>query len=327
MRSGLGKKGQTLYELILAAAISSVLLAAITAFYQPLVSAFAGIVGSNNMRTNVAGALNSLQMDASNMYAVYVDPTQCYAVCMVDGNGNRISYWWDKNATGNIKNLYRKKEASTNPISCTNGAVFATGLDSTKTTFAMNKDELLVNFTAGTTNTVGNGTAYSLTTGIFPSIQERQIIFSEGFECDTLRQGWVVNNGAKSSWSIAQGAHQGDYQIAAAEGSGGGSSTTTIQIAIDLSRVSNAHASFMYMNDGNISATNPADTFILQLYDGTTWQTVFTDNSGTLLSSPRAVNVDLSSYALNQLNQIKFSGALKNAGSHWYVDSIQIFQP
>ncbi len=322
MKKGFNKNysGYTLFELILAMAVSSVLVGVIAAMFQPAAVAFSAVVGGGDTRLQVAAPLSSLEQDAATQRAVYVDPAQCYALCMVDGNSQRTYYYWDQSAVGNVKNLYRKREGVNNPIACTGGKVFARGLDSANTSFAVARDILTVKMSAPAN---ASNAAYTINTAIFPSIQERQVILSEGFECGTLRQGWTVVAAGQVAWNIATGSSLGNYQIAAFDNSAG-ASTTSIEIGIDLSRVSKATLSFSYMNSGNIGS---GDTFMAELWDGTTWRQAYSDTTGSFYASPRAVNADLSGFALGQANKIRFSGTLNRAASNWYVDGISVYNP
>lgn len=319
-RARAGERGYTLIEMALASAISFVAISATVSFYIPTLNVFEAVGASNSTRLQVASTLNALQNDATNVLAVYVDPTQCYAVCMVDGNSNRIYYWWDPKATGTTKNLYRKMESTTNPVSCTGGSVVALGLDTTQSSFAMNKSLLNVTLSAYNPQTKSN---YAVTTGIFPTAQETTTMFYEGFECASLKQGWVVNAGVGSTWSITTGSHMGDYEITDSDAVVG-TTTTTLQTPINLARVPTAELTFYYMNSGTLSA---GDSFTASFYDGTTWHNLFSDTSATSLSSMRVVNASLAGYAFNASNQIMFSGTLKNSGAHWYVDAISVYQP
>jgi prepilin-type N-terminal cleavage/methylation domain-containing protein len=324
------KMGFSLIETLTAMAVSSILVAAMFSFYGPSVHVFASVMASEGQKSDRSDAMAALETEAITMGAIYVDPTQCYALCMVDSaSSSRVYYYWDPKAGPGAKtmNLYRKKESTINPISCKGGSVFARNLDTATTSFAMSKDLLNVTL-AGTGPSSSNPQKlFQISDTIFPSVQERQIIFSEGFECATLRQGWTVVKTSGANWSIQTSTHQGSYQVSDSESSNG-VNTTTLTTPIDLSRTSSAHITFNFMNGGTIS--NP-DAFSLLFYDGSAWWTVYqypgSGNNAGAVPAPQTINADLSGYKLASTNQIQFVGTLHNAGSRWYLDGIQVFTP
>jgi prepilin-type N-terminal cleavage/methylation domain-containing protein len=313
-------KGFTLVELLLAIVLSSGILMATTAFFAPSIKGFQASTSANELRLLVAHTLESISNDVEASRALYYDPALCYATCMVDTTGaNRIYYYWGSGAQANT--LFRKQESITNTLSCVGGTTVAQNLDKANSTFSIQRDLLSVTL-AGTS---ANGTSLKVSSSFFPTIQERDVILSEGFECNTLKDGWIITLGSgRTNWSIVPLAfHLGAYGIADSD-IGDGTDTSSIEIPIDLSRITAAHLTFSYMNDGTITAD---DSFSVLLFDGSTWQTVFEDVSHLGVPAPVPVKVDLTPYSLNTNNRIKFSTTLSTAGAHWYFDQILVFTP
>ncbi len=318
MRHVLKNSGFTLIEMIVAMGISAFLIAATTAFFDPSARVFQDILSSDDVRLKISSAADALEREASDMRALYVDSTKCYALCMVDGSGNRVFYYWG-GPTGTIRNLYRKKESTSNPIVCANGSVFASNLDTTNTSFVMTGNLLTTNVGALDPQNRPN----RMFNVIFPSIQERNYIFTEGFECATLRNGWTKTDGSHSAWSLQGSANLGYYRIDDAN-TASGSDTAIIEIPLDLSRISSAHLAFSYMNSGSISSP---DNFTVKIYDGSDWQTVYSDANSQSISTPKTIDADISGYSLNSSNKLQFSASLKNSGAHWYVDGVSVYSP
>ncbi len=78
------------------------------------------------------------------------------------------------------------------------------------------------------------------------------------------------------------------------------------------------------MNAGTLTVN---DSFQAFLYDGTQWQLVFSDTSHLAINYSKPVQVDLTPFALNSSNRIRFTSTLSLAGAHWYVDQIQVYTP
>jgi prepilin-type N-terminal cleavage/methylation domain-containing protein len=322
MRTQIPKnKGFTVLELLVAIILSAGIMMATTAFYLPSLENFQASTSANQLRLQVTHPLESIGNDVEASRALYVDSTLCYATCMVDTTGeNRTYYYWG-NTAQDANTLYRKKEPITTPISCTGGTAVAQNLDKAQSSFTMVKDLLMVNLAAtGSKNMV-----FKTHSSFFPTIQERDIILSESFECNTLKDGWVITPGSgRTNWSIvASTQNLGNYEIADTDILSG-TDTTSIEIPIDLSRMTAAHLSFRYKNDGTITA---ADSFEVFLFDGTTWQPIFSDASHQAVTLSKPVQVDLTPYALNSANRIRFTSTLSTAGAHWYVDQILVYMP
>lgn len=313
-------KGFTLLELVMAISLGSGLLMATTMFFAPSVSHFQATTHSNALRLQVLHPLESIGNDVEASRSLYVDNTLCYATCMVDIAGqNRTYYYW---GTGEERGtLYRKKESVVTPISCTGGKVIAQNLDRDNSNFTIQKDMINVELSAPGLN----GSLFRTNSSFFPTIQERDTILSEGFECKTLKDGWVVTLGSgRSSWSVvASTQNLGSYEISDSDVSSG-TDTTSIEMAIDISRISSAHLSFRYMNRGTITSSDSFEAF---LYDGTDWQLIFSDASHLPVAYSKPVQVDLTPYSLNTNNKIRFTSTLSVAGAHWYVDQIQVYTP
>ena len=302
--------------------ISALVIAAVFTFYLPMVVIYDTLMNVDSQKNNVLAAMDTIEREVSDVVSVYVDPAACWEICMVDPQGNRIFYYWDPAAEGTYKSLYRKKEAATNAIACTGGNVFLRNLDSTVTNFSVIRSLLTANL-AGKSD-YQNSTTFQAVNTFFPSLKERSILFSEGFECASLASGWTVSAGDSSTWTIEQtSTGLGKYQVVDTMG-GETSNTTSIEVPIDLARTSSANVSFSYMNDGSIGVP---DVFTVQFYDGTTWQTVFEDSSGLLNLTPKTVTADLSGYTLSASNKLRFVGTLKTTGSHWYVDQVSVYTP
>jgi prepilin-type N-terminal cleavage/methylation domain-containing protein len=320
MRITKSNKGFTLVEMLMAIVLSAGVMMTTTAFFLPSLTQFQASTDANQLRLNVMHPLETIGNDVEASRAIYVDGTLCYATCMVDKAGaNRIYYYWGTGTEANT--LYRKSEPIANTIACTGGTAVAQGLNKAETSFAMQKDLLQVNLAAtGSVNAI-----YRVHSSFFPTIQERDIILSEGFECNTLNDGWVVTPGAGGgAWSVSPSVqNMGSYEISDQEFIGG-TQTTSIEIALDISRLTAAHLSFRYMNSGTITA---ADSFEAFLFDGTNWQPVFSDASHAAINYSKPVKVDLSPYALNTSNKIRFTSTLSTAGAKWYVDQIQVYTP
>jgi prepilin-type N-terminal cleavage/methylation domain-containing protein len=314
------KNGFTLVETLLALVMSSGLLAATYAFLAPNLNQFIASKDTNELRNRVASTLSMINNDAENSLAIYWDNTQCWLACMVDNAGNRTYYWMGTGA--NATTLYRKKEAVTNAISCTGGKTVAQNLDATNTSFSMRQGMLTTSI--GAKGRYKN--LYVANSLFFPASEERDIIFYEGFECDTLRDGWVVTPGTRSTWGLVNTTHQGHYQIGDSD-PGTGTDSTSIQISLDLARMTRAHLSFYYYNNNINTAGNSPDAYVVSLWDGTQWNTVFSDAAHKAYASQQYAEVDLTPYNLNQSNILKFTSTLSQAGSNWYVDQIQIFTP
>jgi len=316
-------RGMTLLEVMMAILISTGIVGALFVFMIPWVNVFTALVSSGGHRSELVGIMDMIEKESSEMMTVYVDSSTCYASCMVDNAGNRVYYYWDPGTAGQTyRSLYRKVEPTTSAISCSGGKVFARNLDTTKTSFAVNNSLFRINL-------VGKGDTassipFTVFNVVFPSAKERKYLFTEGFECNSLASGWIVNSGASSTWSVQQSSTGiGKYVVVDSQG-GAGSNTSTIEVPVDLGRVSSAVLSFNYFNNGTIGVP---DAFKAELWNGSAWQTLFSDTTGAMVLSPRSVTADLSGYTLSQNNKIRFSGTLQTSGAHWYVDGIQIYSP
>ncbi len=324
------QSGFTLLEVMLAVIVSSGILGALFVFIVPWVTIFSSLITNNGYRNDLVGVMDTIEKEASGMLSTYVDPTQCYAVCMADGNSNRIYYYWDNAVGSTYRTLYRKKESTSLAIACSGGKVFARNLKYASTSFSQISHGVgqAVNSLL-TVNLVGKGDQaktndFPVYNVIFPELKERKFLFTEGFECNTLANGWVVNAGAASTWTVAaSNAGYGKYLVVDSQAAAG-QNTSTIQVTVDLARTTAASVSFNYFNDGTIGVP---DSFVVDYYDGSAWHTVFSDASGTMQLAPQFVQKDLSAYTFAQSSQVRFSGSLRTIGAHWYVDQIQIFSP
>lgn len=291
-----------------------------TAFFAPSISHFQATTRSNALRLQVLHPLESIGNDVEVSRALYVDSSLCYATCMVDTAGaNRIYYYWGSGSESNT--LYRKKQAVTAPIECTGGKIIAQNLDRNNSSFTIQKDMLKVELAAPGLN----GQLFRTHSSFFPVIQERDVILSEGFECKTLKDGWIITLGnGRTNWSIVPSTQNlGSYEISDTDVSSG-TDTTSIEIPIDISRVASANLGFRYMNNGSITVN---DSFKAYLYDGTDWQLIFSDTSHLAVPYSKPVQVDLTPFTLGTGNRIRFTSTLSQAGSHWYVDQIQVYTP
>lgn len=312
------RRGFTLGETMLALVISSTLIYTTFLFFSPQLTEWSIMRNHQGTRMQIAATLEAIARDAENTSSIYIDSNQCWAVCIVDPTiAQRTIYYWGSGANANT--LYRKSESSSNLITCTGGKAISTGLDKTNSKFSMSTDLLTVSL-AGTD---AYNHTYQATSTFFPPQQERDIIFYEGFECDTVRNVWTITTGSGSTWAVLPGSHFGQYEIVDTATTAG-NSTTTLEVPLDLSRMSNAHLSFNYRNSGTINST---DYFQVYLYDGTTYQLVYNDTNGKSIADDMEIHVDLTPYSLNGSNKIKITSQLSAAGAKWLVDNVRVFTP
>ena len=315
-------QGMTLLEVMMAIMISTGVLAGLFAFFIPWVRVFQSLISNNDYRTALISTMDVIEKEASDMLTIYVDPTKCYAACMVDDLGNRIYYYYDQGSSAAYRNLYRKKEPVSNVVACSGGKVISRNLKYSETEFSALNSLFTVKLVGRGDSTTTN--PFPVYSAFFPAMKERKYLFTEGFECNSLASGWTVTSGAGSTWSVATtSSGQGKYVVVDTQ-AGGASNTSTLEVPIDLARVSTAQLKFNYFNDGTIGVP---DSFTADFYDGASWKTLFSDTTGAMILSPKSVTADLSGYTLSQTNKVRFSGALRTSGSHWYVDEIQIYNP
>lgn len=314
------RNGFTLLEVMIAIILSAGLLVVTIAFFEPCINLFRGTLTSTDIRLSAVHTLESIGNDVEGSRAIYVDPDLCYATCMVNKAGtDRIYYYWGSGLNANT--LYRKQEPIANALACSGGTTVAHNLDPASSSFGMEKDMLIVQLKADD----GNNNTFKVSSSFFPIIQERDVILSESFECNTLKDGWEITLGnGRTNWSIVPAVQNlGSYEIADNDISDG-TDTTHISMPIDLSRLSQAHMSFRYRNDGTITAS---DSFVASIWDGANWQTVFSDTSHASVAASKSIEVDLTPYSLNTDNIIRFSSTLSTAGAKWYVDQISVYNP
>jgi len=270
---------------------------------------------SETTRHRVAHAIETIGTEAQNTRAIYVDPNRCYATCMSDGSGNRILYYMNGNA------LMRKQElSSSNTVNCNNGKLVVEGLNGPDTFFSIVKESLQVQ-----TGSVGSKTGtYRATSSFIPMMREREVALFEDFECNSLAQGWKVTSGLNGTWALG-GSVQGfgKYEIVHAV-DGLALDTSSIEIPVDSSRFSSVLLKFYYRNDGSIVLGNSLKA---EWWDGSTWQTVFSDANGIAVSVPTLVQTELTAYGLSPTTKLRFTGKLTNLNAHWYIDEIRIAVP
>jgi len=309
------KKGFTLLEMVMALGLTAVLAALTLSFFPGSIAIFTTLANAERNRLEVLSPLEALGNEAALMRSIYRDPAQCYEVCMADTNGDRVYYFWKDD------HLYRKAEAAAgHAVDCsTGGQHFSGPMDTANSSFGMQRDLLTVRLAAS-----ASGSTYDLTGVFMPLIRERMTPFYEGFECNTLAQGWTKTNGAHSNWSIVSAVQGfGNYEIAHTM-TAAGTDTATIEIPVDLARFSKAVITFNYRNSGTLSA---GDGFYLDWWDGTTWQNAFDDVSLNALASSTPIQADVTDYNLTTSSKFRIRSILSSASARWYVDNLTIFAP
>lgn len=309
------EKGFTLLEMVMAMGLSAVLMVASLAFFPGSLSIFQSLASAENIRLEVLNPLEALGNETSQMRAVYRDNSQCYQVCMADANGDRVYFFWKAN------HLYRKSEAAAgNAVDCTTGGKHFSGpMDLANSSFGLAKDLLTVKLAAQ-----GTSSSYNLTGVFTPIIKERLRPFYEGFECNTLAQGWTKTNGAHGSWNLVQAVQGfGRYEIAHVP-TASGSDTAIIEIPVDLARFSKAVITFNYRNSGSLGA---GDGIYVEWWDGTAWQDAFHDTSLLALNSSTPIQSDVSDFNLSATSKFRIRSVLSNGSGRWYMDNISIFAP
>lgn len=309
------RKGFTILEVVISMVLSAAILTAVVFLHAPLVTQFTQAFNFQRLRLKVASPLDALRRELGQAKAVVVDASQCYVLCLTDRvSGNRIYYYWSGS------NLQRKSEVTTNAIACSGGKPFVLGLDNGSSTFTKQTDLLSISLKAlGTSNS-----SYTMTSGMFPAFSERMTLFYDGFNCNSSTSGgWVLNNTLLIYWAIEQTtAAVGRYwlkqtliqnQVTPI--------TATAEIPLKLTRVNSVHLQFKYRTTGTM---DPGELLVVSFYDGI-WREVFRDNLDRSLGSLQSISVDLSPYAINDSNRLRFEGTLKNRADKWMIDEIEIF--
>ena len=309
-------------EVMMATVISSGVLAALFVFFIPWVNVFTTLISNNDYRTSLIGLVDTIEKEASEQMTIYVDSGRCYQFCMVDDVGNRTYYYYDQANTSDYRSLFRKKESVTQAIACTGGKTVGRNIKVSSSSFANTNSLFSVKMAGVGDRSTSN--PFSIYNVIFPAQKERKFLFTEGFECNSLASGWTVNSGANSTWSVSSNNSNGygKYLVVDTQ-TGTGSNTSSIEVPVDLARVSSAMITFTYFSDGTIGIP---DTFAVDYYNGSSWTNIHNHNTG---GSPAALTItkDLSGYGLSSASRVKFSGTLQTTGAHWYVDGIQIYNP
>jgi len=311
----LNKNGFTLLETVMAMGLSAILITASLAFFPGALNIFQSIASAENTRLEVLNPLEALGNETAQMRAVYRDTTQCYQICMADAAGDRVYYFWKS------EHLYRKKEtASGNAVNCSTGGTHFSGpMDLANSSFGLAKDLLTVKLAAQ-----GSGASYNLSGVFTPMIKERLRPFYEGFECNTLTQGWTQTNGSHGGWAIVDSVQGfGRYEIAHVN-TAAGADTAIIEIPVDLARFPKAVITFNYRNSGTITTS---DGIYLEWWDGSAWQDAFNDVSHTALAGSVPIQSDVSDFNLSASSKFRIRSVLSNSNARWYVDNISLFAP
>lgn len=319
-------QGFTLLETILALFLSGIFTAAVLIMFPPFLTLFEELMDAEDVRGQVVSSLEMVGREASTMRSLYLDNTQCYAICMEyvdpsDSSHSRIFYFWQGS------NLMRKKElTSANNVDCSNGGhQFVGNLNNTETTFSVSRELLSVHMSAqGKTND------YQLSAVFMPIVKEREILFTEGFECNTFNQGtgWDLTDGSHSGWRIIAGTQGfGRYEMAHVMDAEG-SDTASVEIPIDMTRYPKAKLSFNYRNFSGAALPAGEGVFI-DWWDGSTYTTVFqhTDTDDPPPNSTTPIKVDLTSYGLTADSKIRFRAISSDSTRRWYIDNIEVATP
>ena len=317
--------GFSLVELVVSMALTAGIAAASLILFVPSIRLFANLTDQEKVRQEVIAALESVGREASTVRALYIDATKCYALCMeyVDTSNlnHRILYFWSG------ANLMRKKQlTSAGALSCTSGGVqFVGNLNNASTNFSMDRELLKVNMSA-----IGAQNTYQLSAVFMPLVKEREILFTEGFECNTLTQGggWTKTNGTHSSWQLVAGTQgYGSYEISHVM-TASGSDTASIETAIDMTRYPKALLTFSYRNDVATALTGVEGLYI-DWYSGTSWGNVYAHDlaAGAPPTATTIVRVDVTDYGLVAGSKLRYRVISANAASRWYVDNIKVASP
>lgn len=321
-------RGFTLFEVALALCLSGLFTAAVLIMFPPTLVLFQDLTDGENTRHEVISSLEMLGREASTMRALYVDAAKCYAVCMeyvdiADDSHHRIVYYWSSS------NLMRKKElTSAGPVSCASGGQqFVGNLDTENTTFFVDRELLSVSMAALGKSEVNN---YQLSAVFMPIAKEREILFTEGFECNTLAQGegWTATNGSTSTWTIADGTlDRGHYELIY-QNTVGAADTSSIAIPIDMTRYPKAVLSFVYANSEATALTSDHGLYV-EWWNGTAWGTAFshTATDDAPPTTATSIKVDLTTLGLANNSQLRFRAKSASTTAHWHIDDIRVSSP
>jgi hypothetical protein len=118
----------------------------------------------------------------------------------------------------------------------------------------------------------------------------------------------------------------GSYEIASPVPSG--STTGSLEIALDMTRYPKALLTFNYRNQAT-TALPVGEGLYVDWYDGSAWSTVYshTDTDDPPVSATTKIQVDLTDHGLASTSKLRFRSISSDAAARWYVDNISVTSP